>query len=133
MIGTAAARALSRNSPKGAVILLHTCFGSSQRAFMSSTRIAVLLLSRVTGLGSGRLGPSSAANSAAEKTTQRIRTAEEIFMADSPFIARTAIYSPSSEGNSFPQLSQVPGPLHFIGEAVVVERFGRRVGRGGAI
>src|SRR5258705_8713087 len=51
MIGTAAALALSRKSPSGAVIFEQTCLGSSQRALRSSTKIAVLLLSRVSGFG----------------------------------------------------------------------------------
>src|SRR6266404_3652886 len=59
-MGTPAVLAFSRKSPKGAVILEQTCFGSSQRAFRSRTNMAVVLLSRVTGFASGRFGPSCA-------------------------------------------------------------------------
>src|SRR5581483_8321516 len=128
MIGTPAALALSRNSPSGAAIFEQTCLGSSQRAFISSTRIAVLLLSSATGLGSGRLGPSSAANSAAEKPRNNARTAEKSFRARAGNSARRAPLR-----NLFPQLGQISRPLHFLGEAVVVKRFRRRVGRSGAI
>src|SRR5581483_243547 len=134
MIGTPAALALSRNSPSGAAIFEQTCLGSSQRAFISSTRIAVLLLSSATGLGSGRLGPSSAANSAAEKPRNNARTAEKSFMANSPFSARAGNSARRAPlRNLFPQRGQISRPLHFLGEAVVVKRFRRRVGRSGAI
>src|SRR6266481_1237947 len=59
-MGTPAVLAFSRKSPKGAVILEQTCFGSSQRAFRSRTNRAVVLLSRVMGFASGRFGPSCA-------------------------------------------------------------------------
>src|SRR6185312_471040 len=81
MIGTAAALALSRKSPSGAVILEQTCLGSSQRALRSSTKIAVLLLSRVNGFASGRFGPSCAQTAVADRMTQRNRRADRIFMA----------------------------------------------------
>src|SRR5215472_17159337 len=70
MIGTAAALALFRKSPKGAVVLEQTCLGSSQRALRSSTNMAVLLPSRVSGFGSGRVGPSCARIPTADTTTQ---------------------------------------------------------------
>src|SRR5882724_740226 len=80
MIGTPAALALSRKSPSGAVILEQTCLGSSQRALRSSTKIAVLLLSRVSGFGSGRFGPSCAQALAANSVTQRKSKADRIAM-----------------------------------------------------
>src|SRR5262245_51830371 len=80
MIDTAAALALSRKSPKGAVILEQTCLGSSQRALRSSTNMAVLLLSRVKGFGSGRFGPSCAQALAAESVTQSKNRADRIAM-----------------------------------------------------
>src|SRR5262245_44941664 len=80
MIGTAAALALSRKSPSGAVIFEQTCLGSSQRALRSSTKIAVLLLSSVIGFGSGRFGPSCAQAPAAESMTQNKSRANRIFM-----------------------------------------------------
>src|SRR5882724_2241267 len=80
MIGTAAALALSRKSPSGAVILEQTCLGSSQRALRSSTSIAVLLLSRVSGFGSGRFGPSCAQVPMADSVTQRKNRADRIGM-----------------------------------------------------
>src|ERR1051325_5949567 len=60
MIGTAAPRAVSRNSPTAGAILEQTCLGSSHRAFMSRTRTAVVLASSVSGFGSGRWGPCCA-------------------------------------------------------------------------
>src|SRR5512132_275578 len=80
MIGTAAVLALSRKSPSGAVILEQTCLGSSQRALRSSTSRAVLLLSRVSGFGSGRFGPSCAQVLMADSATQRKNRADRIAM-----------------------------------------------------
>src|SRR4029434_1101778 len=80
MIGTAADLALSRKSPNGAVIFEQTCLGSSQRVLRSSTKIAVLLLSRVSGFGSGRFGPSCAQALAADSVTQRKSKADRIHM-----------------------------------------------------
>src|SRR5262245_19651511 len=80
MIGTAAALALSRKSPKGAVILEQTCLGSSQRALRSSTNMAVLLPSRVSGFGSGRFGPSCAQAPAADSVRHSKNRADRIAM-----------------------------------------------------
>src|SRR5262249_61247170 len=85
MIGTAAALALSRKSPKGAVILEQTCLRSSQRALRSRTNIAVLLPSRVSGFGSGRFGPSCAQAPAADRVSQSKNRAGRSAMFVLPF------------------------------------------------
>src|ERR1043166_508601 len=71
MIGTAAARTFSRNSPTIGVSLEQVDLGSSHRAFRSRTKRAVVLPSRLTGLGSGRFGPSCAE---ASKTSSVAKT-----------------------------------------------------------
>src|SRR5437773_6922714 len=110
MIGTAAALALSRKSPSGAVILEQTCLGSSQRALRSSTNIAVLLLSRVSGFGSGRFGPSCAQAPAADSVTQRKRRADRIAMLIFSFqYARKRFPASANEGEIVDLLTQRQG------------------------
>src|SRR5438093_2495924 len=60
MIGTAAARTFSRNSPTPGVSLEQIDLGSSQQTFRSRTKTALVLPSKMTGLGSDRFGPSCA-------------------------------------------------------------------------
>src|SRR5882672_1561941 len=100
MIGTAADLALSRKSPNGAVIFEQICLGSSQRALRSSTNIAVLLLSRVSGFGSGRFGPSCAQAPAADSVTQRKSRADRIAMLIFSFQCARKVISSVGKGQS---------------------------------
>src|SRR5499427_9591972 len=76
MMGTPAALAWSKNSPNGAAIFEQTCLGSSQRAFISRTNIAVVLLSKVRGFASGRFGPSCAPNPRHQRRDKKTRNDE---------------------------------------------------------
>src|ERR1043166_5622143 len=81
IIGTAEALAFSKNSPTGAAILEQTCLGSSQRAFISSTKTAVVLPSRTSGFASGRLGPSCAP-AAEPNSTAKVKTSADLRIMD---------------------------------------------------
>src|SRR5437762_3991230 len=110
MIGTAAALALSRKSPSGAVIFEQTCLGSSQRALRSSTNIAVLLLSRASGFGSGRFGPSCAQAPAADSVMKRKRRADRITMLIFSFqYARKRFPASANDGEIVDLLTQGQG------------------------
>src|SRR5262245_53936009 len=93
MIGTPAALALSRKSPSGAVILEQTCLGSSQRALRSSTKMAVLLLSRASGFGSGRFGPSCAPAPAADSAIHKQSRADRMAMVRFSFLRAPKVIS----------------------------------------